>query len=339
MQEDLKQIIFLQTHLKNEEDNQQYLNIIEKLFGDKVNLYNMINVNEETDLYNINCMAKFFNEFCVFYYVYKNGLYKDYDIISLGHYRRFPNPNLIRTDKIMENIIQTYDVYLYLPNLFEGMINLDELKENYGDSYYYLYLYFYSLNYQKWIIDDMVEYFESQNIIPIDSIKKVLSLTSNPKWYRFIARSMVSINQNNFIKLMEFVMGYFNYLSNKYNFNIFNFDELKKWYFHNIILDLRKQNIPERIKKENITDIKIKNKLLLFQPIETYRKIYIDLDESGNGVDSYCNCYRYFGYIFETLVGVFTQSINDNRPLMNGLCYKFEFPYKGSLWKYQYNKN
>jgi len=82
--------LFLQTHLDNKE--QESLNNIykEKLpnYIDNITVYD---VNKKRILTNIDNFNKYFSEYCMMYYLWKNKLYLNYDIISISHYRRFLN--------------------------------------------------------------------------------------------------------------------------------------------------------------------------------------------------------------------------------------------------------
>lgn len=300
----MKTKIFVQTHLS---DNTKYQDFIKQNFKEHVDDYVFLNINESTDLKNINQFARLFNEYCVYYYVYENKLYEDLDIISFCHYRRIIDYNKICFDRLIsdKNLIQYYEKYTYNQKTFRELLDFSNLSSEYGDdfhNYFYLYQYFYSMNFPNFLVDDLKEYIFSYCNKEINKTKYNLSY-ENKKNY-FFSRSIISLSSNKFVELMEFVNNYFNFISNKYKINLFDYDEIIDFYRKNIIEHYKKEfrNNP-LYQNKNLSKISI-NRIMLFQTPGNFKKIFYH-QYGDYGLNEYCNVWRLFGYIFEYLVNIF----------------------------------
>jgi len=106
--------IFLQNHWSDETMlnhlYNEYHNLLIKYFDD-IELYNTF--DDHSNYLNIDSLHKYFNEYCCLYYLYKNEIYKKYDIICLGHYRRILDINNVNINEFYyDNVLLEYS-YIY----------------------------------------------------------------------------------------------------------------------------------------------------------------------------------------------------------------------------------
>jgi len=311
----LNNAIFLQTHLNNE-DNKVYEDIIKYLWGDLSSNYIFINTNKKSELKNINSLNRIYNEYCALYYIYENKLYENYNTISLGHYRRIPNIYNINEYKINNDFIQYYESFEFVDGVFMDHVSKDELEKihlEYED-YYQICEYFMSMHLPLSVCEDMINYLKQQNIIDQNKIiEKLKYLDSIEKTHTFIGRSTFTCNQQMFTNMMKFLNGYLNYLGNKYNYNLFDYNDCIK-FINFYIIDYFRSIFDEHLHyHDNLKTSLYKIRIAHFQNIDSFKEIINP--ETNYGLNTYCNTWRFFGYTLEFFISLF---ISCNLNFING---------------------
>ena len=298
--------------------------------------YRIVDVNDKLTNKNINSLSRFFNEYCQMYYVWKNNIQSD--IVSFSHYSRIITYSHIETDFLINNdYIQYYDQF-ELEELYTILYKSYDLEFN--PNLYFSTVITSHTNYPKFIIDDFNDYLNLQNIVDQYDIHRYLDY--HPGSIMLARKTMFSSSWSMFDKFMRFANGYYEYIFNKYNLD-WNEEIIHSWYLNNIVNYYRefnfnklKENIEitlnntffktkkdtknNRQRKEEIIDNLMKSARCYSS--ESQYNLIFDA-ETQFGYNSYCNIWRMFGYLCETLGTIFIMSQNNFKSFRKELYTKY----------------
>lgn len=314
--------IWIQSHLNSEGTN-IYKNMLFNFLKEnnaseeQITFYKWFNIHSNPEGKHINYVSRFFNEYCVLYYVWKNNIYSD--IVSFCHYKRHININHIKNNFLINSdYIQYYDSSI--------LVELDSIEYetlyNKYDKYYFMMSLLGNTYFPKFILDDMYEYLSQQTIVDQITLQKTTDY--HPGCFYFPCKTIFSCNWNEFDRMMKFMDGFFTYFFNKHNLEyndrqIYNFlNENVIEHYRNIdfndITDKLSAKIDELLfkgRKASTRNKKIKAEILskTLQNIRCYAtpKQYEEIFNKNTkyGINTYCNTWRTFGYITEILFGIY----------------------------------
>ena len=191
--------IFLQNHWNDETMlnhlYNEYHNLLIKYFDD-IELYNIF--DDHSNYLNIDNLHKYFNEYCCLYYLYKNEIYKKYDIICLGHYRRILDINNVNINEFYyDNVLLEY-LYIY-----EKLIP----KENHIKKYN---SYIFDLMYVLGIPVKIIKLF----FLYLNIYYNEVNIVDDENQYNISWHTCFACNANEFENLMKFIDGFYTFLFN-----------------------------------------------------------------------------------------------------------------------------
>lgn len=243
--------------------------------------------------HNINKLNRFLCEFVGMYYVYKNNVYSPY--VGFCHYRRLAFiQNCSFNDLTNDNIqcFSKFEVYNsailpFIEDTFEYPFLERKRKEMYVP---------------KKIMDDAVEYLHKQTVIPQDKLKQYTTIKKGEVFY-FYPREMYFCKWEVFCELMQFICGYIDFVSSKYN--LITFDDWKSHVRDEVI------SYHKKLGREYVDSHNERECFCIFQSKEKFMSIFNE--EEGF---STANNWRVYAYIIEDLISIF---IGTHNPVDNNL--------------------
>lgn len=239
--------------------------------------YKCFNPNSYNEKININDLNRFWSEYVLQYYVYKNNIKSD--IITFCHDHRIINNDTIDYEKILnQNSVQIYE---------ETYIPYNRYNVEFPAFYGWIVV---TQNIPIFVYNDFVEFIETQNIISQDNINE----QGKAQKLHFIMREFYSCTWDVFLEMQEFLEGYFNFICDKYNIHN-QYDYI--WHIITKIL--------EHYRK--FTNL---NKLAYYEKRWQNDKSYMEMNNSATlfGYEVQCNQWRTYSYMIELLVSIFINS-------------------------------